>query len=97
MFRIINKLLDILFDEVIVNSQNAYLRFINVIFIENKLFMFKNFTASDLLMLTAAFLSLIFSELLWFNGEKESAIFIGLWVPSILGFAILLKLIKNQK
>jgi hypothetical protein len=59
--------------------------------------MFKNFTASDLLMLTAAFLSLIFSEILWFNGEKESAIFIGLWVPSILGFAILLKLIKNQK
>ncbi len=59
--------------------------------------MFKNFTASDLLMLTAAFLSLIFSELLWFNGEKESAIFIGLWVPSILGFAILLKLINNQK
>lgn len=93
----INKCLDNLFDEVIVNSQNAYLRFINVIFIENKLFMFKNFTASDLLMLTAAFLSLIFSELLWFNGEKESAIFIGLWVPSILGFAILLKLIKNQK
>jgi len=59
--------------------------------------MFKNFTASDFLMLTAAFLSLIFSELLWFNGEKESAIFIGLWVPSILGFAILLKLINNQK
>ena len=59
--------------------------------------MFKNFTASDLLMLTAAFLSLIFSELLWFKGEKEAAIFIGLWVPSILGFAILLKLIKNQK
>jgi hypothetical protein len=59
--------------------------------------MFKNFTASDLLMLTAAFLSLIFSELLWFKGEKEAAIFIGLWVPSILGFAILLKLINNQK
>ena len=59
--------------------------------------MFKNFTASDLLMLTAAFLSLIFSELLWFKGEKEAAIFIGLWVQSILGFAILLKLINNQK
>ncbi len=59
--------------------------------------MFKNFTASDFLMLTTAFLSLIFSELLWFKGEKEAAIFIGLWVPSILGFAILLKLIKNQK
>lgn len=59
--------------------------------------MFKNFTASDFLMLIAAFLSLIFSELLWFKGEKEAAIFIGLWVPSILGFAIFLKLIKNQK
>jgi hypothetical protein len=53
--------------------------------------MFKKFT------LAAAFLSLVFSEYLWFNGEKESGIFIGLWVPSILGFAILLKLINNQK
>lgn len=59
--------------------------------------MFKKFTAADILMLVAAFLSLIFSELLWFNGEQESAIFVGLWVPSILGFAILLKLIQNQK
>lgn len=48
-------------------------------------------------MLAAAFLSLIFSEFLWFKGEKEAGIFIGLWVPSILGFAILLKLINNQK
>jgi len=48
-------------------------------------------------MLASAFLSLIFSEFLWFKGEKEAGIFIGLWVPSILGFAILLKLINNQK
>jgi hypothetical protein len=59
--------------------------------------MFKKFSTADLLMLAAAFFSLIFSELLWFRGEKEAAIFIGLWVPSILGFAILLKLIQNQK
>lgn len=59
--------------------------------------MLKKFTASDILMLAAAFLSLIFSEFLWFKGEKEAGIFIGLWVPSILGFAILLKLINNQK
>jgi hypothetical protein len=59
--------------------------------------MFKKFTISDTLMLVSAFLSLIFSEILWFQGEKEAGIFIGLWVPSILGFAILLKLIKNQK
>jgi hypothetical protein len=58
--------------------------------------MFKKFTPADFLMLGSAFLSLIFSEFLWFKGEKEAGIFIGLWVPSILGFAILLKLIKNQ-
>jgi uncharacterized protein (UPF0254 family) len=59
--------------------------------------MFKKFSTADLLMLAAAFFSLIFSELLWFKGEKEAAVFVGLWVPSILGFAILLKLIQNQK
>ncbi len=58
--------------------------------------MLKKFTSSDILMLSAAFLSLIFSELLWFKGEKEAGIFIGLWVPSILGFAILLKLINKK-
>ena len=58
--------------------------------------MFKKFTLSDTLMLVSAFLSLIFSEYLWFKGEKEAAIFIGLWVPSILGFAIFLKLINNS-
>lgn len=59
--------------------------------------MFKKFTPADYLMLLAAFLSLIFSETLWFSGEKEAGIFVGLWVPSILGFAILLKLINSQK
>lgn len=59
--------------------------------------MFKKFTPADFIMLASAFLSLIFSEFLWFKGEKEAGIFIGLWVPSILGFAILLKLINNQK
>ncbi len=59
--------------------------------------MFKKFTVPDILMLVSAFLSLVFSEILWFQGEKEAGIFVGLWVPSILGFAILLKLIQNQK
>ena len=58
--------------------------------------MFKKFTYVDILMLVAAFLSLIFSEILWFSGEKETGIFIGIWVPSILGFAILLKLINKD-
>jgi hypothetical protein len=59
--------------------------------------MLKKFTLSDIIMLLSALLSLVFSEVLWFKGEKEAGIFIGLWVPSILGFAILLKLINKQK
>ncbi len=59
--------------------------------------MLKKLTISDFLMLTAAFLSLIFSEVLWFKGEESAAIFVGLWVPSILGFAIILKLSNMQK
>jgi len=59
--------------------------------------MLNKFTITDLLMLLSAFLSLVFSEVLWFKGERDAALFIGLWVPSILGFAVLLKLINNQK
>lgn len=47
--------------------------------------------------MASAFLSLIYAETSWFMGERESAIFVGLWVPSILGFAIFLKLVMNNK
>jgi len=67
-----------------------------IIFTKKKT-MLKKFTISDIIMLLSAFLSLVFSEVLWFKGEREAGLFIGLWVPSILGFAILLKLINNQK
>ncbi len=59
--------------------------------------MINKLTITDILMFLSAFLSLIFSEILWFKSEKEAAIFVGLWVPSILGFAIYLKLINKQK
>ena len=42
-------------------------------------------------------LSLIFSAILYFQGAKEDAAFIGIWVPSILAFGIYLKLINNSK
>ena len=58
--------------------------------------MFKKFTLSDKLLFIAALLSLIYSETLFFLGDKEHAIFIGLWVPSILAFGIYLKLIQNK-
>ncbi len=59
--------------------------------------MFKRFTITDKLLFLAAILSLIFSEILYFQGEKEDANFIGIWVPSILAFGIYLKLINNTK
>jgi len=59
--------------------------------------MFKKFTIADRLLFVAALLSLIFSEILYFQGEKEDGIFIGIWVPSILAFGIYLKLINNSK
>ncbi len=59
--------------------------------------MLKNFTTTDKLLLVAAILSLIFSEVLYFQGEKADATFIGLWVPSILAFGIYVKLINNTK
>ena len=59
--------------------------------------MLKNFTSSDKILFIAAFLSLIFSEILYFQGNKEDASFIGIWVPSILAFGIYLKLINSKK
>jgi len=59
--------------------------------------MFTKFTTTDKLLFVSAFLSLIFSEILYFNGEATAAIFIGIWVPSILAFGIYLKLINIKK
>jgi len=58
--------------------------------------MLKKFTISDKLLFMAALASLIYSEVLFFNGAKEDAAFIGIWVPSILAFGIYLKLIKSK-
>lgn len=59
--------------------------------------MFNKFTTTDKLLFIAAMLSLIFSETLYFQGEKAEGTFIGIWVPSILAFGIYLKLINNSK
>jgi hypothetical protein len=59
--------------------------------------MIKQLTRIDIIMLALAFISLIVSEIMWFSGEHQAALFIGMWVPSILGFAIYLKLLKSNK
>jgi len=58
--------------------------------------MFKKFTTSDKLLFIASLISLIYSEFLFFIGDKQEAIFIGIWVPSILAFGIYLKLINKK-
>ena len=40
-------------------------------------------------ILAAAFISFLLSIYLWFNGSKDQAVFVGLWVPSILSFGAL--------
>ena len=50
---------------------------------------------SDLLILMAAFISFLFSVSLWFGfvgtANKEAALFVGLWVPSILALGMFFK------
>ena len=71
----------------------------NGLLVGNKIIkiMFKKFTLADKLLFISAFLSLIYAEILFFNGNSNQAIFIGLWVPSILCFGIYLKLLNNKK
>jgi hypothetical protein len=46
---------------------------------------------SDLFILSSALLSMILSIYLWFMVDKEAGLFVGLWVPSLLGFGIYIK------
>jgi len=45
---------------------------------------------AKMLFSAAAFLSFVFSVILWFSGERETGLFVGLWVPSILSLGALL-------
>jgi len=38
-----------------------------------------------------AFISFLYSVTLWFSGLKLEGIFVGIWVPSILAFAIAIR------
>lgn len=49
------------------------------------------FKRSDILILSSALFSMVLSIVIWFSGFKEEGLFIGIWVPSILGFGNYLK------
>jgi hypothetical protein len=44
------------------------------------------FRRSDYFLLLGALVSFLLSVSLWFFGEKDAGLFVGLWVPSILSF-----------
>jgi hypothetical protein len=48
-------------------------------------------TASTGLLLLAAAASFALSVALWFSGNEQQGIFVGLWVPSILSLGALLR------
>lgn len=50
------------------------------------------FKLSDVFILLAIAISFATSASFWFNGYKLESIFVAIWVPSILGFAIYFKL-----
>jgi hypothetical protein len=45
---------------------------------------------SKLLYLAAAGISFLLSVGLWFQGQREEGVFVGIWVPSILSFGTLM-------
>ena len=46
---------------------------------------------ATLLIIIAAFLSMLFSIYLWFFQDQMSGLFVGTWVPSILSLGALLR------
>ena len=43
-----------------------------------------------------AFVSFLYSVSLWFSGYKLEGVFVGIWVPSILAFAICIRQRRND-
>jgi Na+/melibiose symporter-like transporter len=53
--------------------------------------------ASTGLFLLAAAASFILSVSLWFSGNEQQGIFVGLWVPSILALGALLRPTERRR
>ena len=52
---------------------------------------------ADYAVMSAALVSLATSIVLWFSGQREEGVFVGIWVPSILAFATYVKLSLARK
>ncbi len=54
------------------------------------------FARSDYIIFLAAATSFALSVGLWFSGQKDSGMFVGIWVPSIISFGCLVKLAARK-
>jgi len=54
--------------------------------------MSKAFKIEDYVLLAGAFIAFLLSVTLWFSGQREEGLYVGIWVPSILSFGVLVKL-----
>lgn len=59
--------------------------------------MIKKLGKANFLILLLLLAIIIISEWLFLSGDKLHGIFMGLWAPTLLGIAIYLKLIKNER
>ncbi len=49
---------------------------------------------SDYFILASALISMVLSIVLWFTIDQNAGLFVGIWVPSILGFGAYFKIVK---
>jgi len=52
---------------------------------------------SKITILIAAGLSFLLSVYLWFSGDREAGLFVGIWVPSILSLGALIHSGRNAR
>tara|TARA_B110000003_G_scaffold276576_1_gene324077 strand:+ start:10409 stop:10597 length:189 start_codon:yes stop_codon:yes gene_type:complete len=57
----------------------------------------KKIGLSNFLMLCLCALIILVAEYLFISGDKSHGIFLGLWVPTLLGVLIFIKLIGRER
>lgn len=55
------------------------------------------FTRNDYLLGLATLISFVLSVSLWFSGQKDAGLFVGIWVPSILSFGTFLRTCQQER
>lgn len=56
-----------------------------------------NVRLAKLLFIFAAGISFVFSVCLWFSGQRQEGLFVGLWVPSILSLGALMFASRDER